>query len=138
MRRRVGHHVLADAGDAGDEARDGHAGVDQLRERGHLAAALYTDGADLGDLGVAGSAAGGLQVDDREGDAGEVSVRGPPACQADVHVALPHEALVFCDDVVDERPHELGGTVADREEPGPDVAVVECLALSFEQREHLV
>ena len=136
--RRVGDHVLADARDAGDEARDGHARIDQLREGGHLGPALYAHGADLGDLGITGRAAGGLQVDHGEGDAGEVPVRGPPACQADVDVAFPDEALVFCHDVVDERPHELRWAVADREEPRPHVAVVERLALSFEQRKHLV
>ena len=53
-------------------------GVDQLREGADLRAALEAHGADLGDLGEAGRGAGGLEVDDREGDVGQVAALGAP------------------------------------------------------------
>ena len=90
---------VVDAGDGGDDRRDGLPWVDELGEGRDLAAAVDAHGADLGDLGEARRAAGGLQVDHREGDVGEVVALGAPLGEADVQVALPGEALVVAHEV---------------------------------------
>ena len=136
--RRAGHRLVVDAGDAGDHGRDGDAGVHEGGEGVDLPAALDAHGADLGDLAEARRRAGGLEVDDGEGDVGEVSPPRPPGHQPDVHVALPGEALVALDDVVDELAHELRGAVDDGEEARPHLAVIEGFAGLLEQAVELV
>ena len=136
--RRAGDGLVVDAGDAGDHGRDGHAGVDEGGEGADLAAALEAHGADLGDLAEAGRGAGGLEVDDGEGDVGEVAAPRPPRREPDVHVALPGEALVALDDVGDELAHELGRAVGDGEEARPHLAVVEGFAGLLEQAVELI
>ena len=116
----------------------GDARVDELGERGHLLAVLDAHGADLGDLGEAGRGPGRLEVDDREGDVGEVAALGAPVGEADEHVGLPGEALVAAHDVGDQGAHELGGTVVDGEETRPDFAVVERLSGMLEESEQLI
>jgi len=114
------------------------AGIHERREGVDLVAALEADGADLGDLGEAGSRAGGLEVDHGEGDVGEVVAQGFPSAEADVHVALPSEALVALDDVGDQLVHELGRAVGDGEEARPHFAVVEGFAGLLEQGEEVI
>ena len=59
---------VGDAGQDGDLRRDRLARVDQGRELAEHLAAAHLDRADLGDRLRRGRAAGGLQVDDDEGD----------------------------------------------------------------------
>ena len=136
--RRAGDRLVVDAGDADDHGRDGHAGVHEGGEGVDLPAALDAHGADLGDLAEARRRAGGLEVDDGEGDVGEVAPPRPPGREPDVHVALPGEALVALDDVGDELAHELGRAVGDGEEAWPHLAVVEGFAGLLEQAVELV
>ncbi len=137
-RGRVGYGGVVDAGDAGDHLGDAHAGVHERREGVDLASALEAHGADLGDLGEPRRCAGGLEVDYGEGDVGQVAAPGAPRGQADVHVALPREALVAVHDVGDQRVHELGRAVGDGEEARPDLAVVEGFARLLEQSVEVV
>ena len=136
--RRSADGLVVDAGDAGDERRDGHARVDQGGERGDLAPALDAHRADLGDLAEARRGPGGLDVDHGEGHVGEVAALRAPRREPDVHVALPGEALVALDDVRDELVHELRRAVGDGEEARPHLAVVEGFASLLEQAVELV
>ena len=69
--RGVGHRGVGDAGQRGDERRDGHAGIDQGRELADHLAALHLHCADLGDTGLCGCTARGLEVDDDEHGLGQ-------------------------------------------------------------------
>ena len=67
-RGRSGKHPIGDPGQGSDEGRDGHARIGEgLVLTDHLAAA-HLDRADLGDARIHGLAAGGLEIDDDEGD----------------------------------------------------------------------
>ncbi len=86
-----------------------------------------------------GRAAGGLEVDDREGDVREVAPRGRatrsrPTWKGPSHAKRSSSRTMSATSAA----HELGGTVGDREEAGPDLAVVEGLASLLEKSEQLV
>ena len=95
-------------------------------------------GADLGDLGEAGRAAGGLEVDDGEGDGRQVAAAGAPLLEAHVERPVPDEPLVVAHDVGDEGAHELGRAVGHGEEAGPDLAVIEGFAGLLEKSDQLI
>jgi hypothetical protein len=65
-RRRGRDHRLGDAGEHGDERRDGRTRVDQGGELAQFLPAAHLHRADLGDAPAFGRAAGRLQVDDHE------------------------------------------------------------------------
>jgi hypothetical protein len=67
-RRLPPDEEVVDAGQVRDEGRDRRAGVDERLERAEALSAADPDGADLGDLGLAGGSPGGLEVDDHELD----------------------------------------------------------------------
>ncbi len=126
--RGVGHRDVVDAGDAGDHLGDGNARVHKRREGIDLLASLEAHGAYLGDLGEPGRGAGGLDVDDGEGNIGQIVALPAPGDQTHVRVALPAEALVAAHDVVDQLVHEIGRAVGDGEEARPHFAIVERFA----------
>ena len=137
-RRLADEHLAVDAGDLGDLGRHRLPGVDELREGRDLAALLEAHGADLGDLGEARRAAGGLEVDDCESDGRQVAPLGVPLPETDVERSVPHEPFVVAHDVGDEGAHEFGGAVGHAEETRPDLAVIEGFAGLLEKSDQLV
>jgi hypothetical protein len=70
-RRRAAHGQLVDPGEVGDEPGDRHTGIDQALEGPEALAPSVQDRADLGDPGVGGRPAGGLEVHAGEHHLGE-------------------------------------------------------------------
>ncbi len=66
--RRLRHHRLGDAGEDGDERRQGDPGIHQRLQRPQLLAHAIAGRPHLGDLAGGGRPPGGLQVEDAEGD----------------------------------------------------------------------
>ena len=61
--RRVGDHLIADAGELLDEGRDARAGIDQLLPFAHLTVRIDLDNPDLGDAVGRRGGAGGFEID---------------------------------------------------------------------------
>ncbi len=100
-------------GDAGPER---HAGVDERLELLGKLEPADADSADLADLRRAGTEAGRLQVDDDVRRALEEEVAAERRREPD-RVAVPREAGVGLDDVVEQRAGERDRGGAEGEEP---------------------
>ena len=77
-----GHHLVGDASEDLDHGRDGGRRAHQGLELAEHLAAAHLHGADLGDAALGRAAAGGLEVDDDEGDRGQ---RGAQVVEGALH-----------------------------------------------------
>ncbi len=132
------HHAVVDAGELGHDRRDRPARVDQRLEALDHLEAPHPHGADLGDLRVAGRAAGGLQVDDAERRVGQVRVRPVRRGEAHQVAAQPGEARVALHDLGHQLALEPLGAPPQPQELRGDVAHLEGPAAAHEQRAQAV